>query len=208
MAAQPRPRLLPEEYLEIERTAEFRHEYWQGEMFAMAGGSARQSVIIFNLGRELGNLLKGRPCLVMGQDMRTRVAPDGLYAYPDVVVVCGEPKFADQRQDTLVNPTLIAEVLSPSTEAYDRGFKFAQYQAIESLQEYVLVAQAEARVEVFRRQPNGRWIYSHYAGMDAVCALESLGCDSIDCRVPLREIYDKVEFDAAGGGPPSTAADA
>src|SRR6185437_1640080 len=132
----------PEEYLQIERAAETRHEFFAGEMYAMAGGSARQSLVIFNLVRELGNGLKGR-CKVMGQDLRTSVAHEGLYTYPDLLVVCGELKFADSRPDTVTNPVLLVEVLSPSTESYDRGFKFAQYRQIETLKEYAMVSQAE-----------------------------------------------------------------
>jgi len=194
MAAQPTPRLSPAEYLEIERAAETRHEYFDGQMFAMAGGSYRQSLIIFNLASELRDALKGKPCGVAGQDLRTSVSADGLYAYPDVLVVCGEPRFLDGRGDTIINPTLIIEVLSPSTEAYDRGLKFAQYRKIESLQEYMLVSQAEALVEVFRRRANGEWSYSEVAGLDSVCSLES-----VECRVALAEIYAKVTLGEPAG---------
>ncbi len=187
MAAQPTPRLSPAEYLEIERAALSRHEYFDGQMFAMAGGSYRQSLIIFNLASELRNALKDKPCGVAGQDLRTSVSADGLYTYPDVLVVCGEPRFVDDQPDTITNPTLIIEVLSPSTEAYDRGLKFAQYRKIESLREYVLVSQAEALVEVFRRRANGEWSYSEAAGLDSVCRLES-----VECAVALAEVYAKV----------------
>jgi Uma2 family endonuclease len=191
MAAQPQALLTPEQYLELERAAETRHEYYNGEVFAMAGGSLRHAVVSQNFARELGNALKQRPCLVMSSDVRIRVAVDGLYTYPDVVVVCDPPKFVDNRSDTLLNPTLLVEVLSPSTEAHDRGFKFAQYRTIEGLQEYVLVSQAEARVEVFRRQEDGNWLMSEAIGLDAICELRS-----VDCRIGLDEIYAKVEFDA------------
>ena len=127
-------------------------------------------------------------------DLRLRLSPDGLYTYPDVVVICGDPQFADDQRDTLVNPTLIVEVLSPSTEAYDRGFKSAQYRTIESLEEYVLVSQAEPRVEVFRRQPGGHWLLSEAAGLEASAHFESL-----DCSLKLGDIYDKVIFNADGG---------
>jgi Uma2 family endonuclease len=197
MAAQPRPRLTPEEYLQIERAAEERHEYFDGQMWAMAGGSPWQSLIIFNLGRELGNGLKGRGCRVMGQDVRTRVSYEGLYTYPDVVVVCGEMKFAEPGKDTIANPQLIIEVLSRSTEAYDRGFKFTQYRRIESLQEYVMVSQVEPRVELYRRRANGHWDFSEFAGLDATCLFES-----VDCSVPLSEIYLGVTWDAVEGAHP------
>ena len=135
MSAQPQPRLTPEQYLEAERAAEFRHEYYNGQIYAMSGGSYQHAQIVAGLIQELGNALKKRPCSVASNDLRLRVSPDGLYTYPDAVVICGEPKFVDDRQDTLLNPTLIVEVLSPSTEAYDRGPKAAHDRQLKSLQE-------------------------------------------------------------------------
>lgn len=190
MAAHPKPRLTPEEYLKFERAAEFRHEYFNGEIFAMAGASYRHSQIIFSLARELGRLLDDGPCDVLGQDLRVNVSPNGLYTYPDLLVVCGGPIFIDDAFDTVRNPSLVIEVLSPSTEAYDRGFKSAQYRKIESLREYALVSQAEARVEVYRRQDSGQWLLSEFTGMDTVCIFESVGC-----RVPLAKIYRHVSLD-------------
>jgi Uma2 family endonuclease len=189
MSAQPQPRLTPEQYLDAERAAEFRHEYYNGQIYAMSGGSYQHAQVIGNITGELHTSLKTRPCSVVPNDLRLRVSPDGLYTYPDVLVVCGEPKFADGRGDTVLNPALIVEVLSPSTEAYDRGFKSAQYRTIESLEEYALVSQAEPRVEVFRRQPGGHWLLSEAVGLEAVCHFESL-----DCAVALAEIYAKVTF--------------
>jgi len=190
MAAHPQHWLTPEEYLEIERAGEFRHEYYNGQMYLMPGGSLQHALIQANMARELGNALRKRPCIVTGSDLRMRVAEDGLYTYPDISVVCGEPEFADGRTDTLLNPCLIIKVLSPSTERKDRGFKFAQYRTLTSLQEYALVSQEEARVEVFRRQAGGHWILSEYAGINAAARF-----DSIDVSVPLAEIYDKVKFE-------------
>lgn len=194
MAAQPSPRITPEQYLEIERAADTRHDYFEGQMFAIAGGLPQHATIILNLGSEMRAGLKGRPCTVMPRDVRTRVSPEGLYTYPDLVVVWGDMKFTDERRDTITNPVLVVEVLSKGTEAYDRGFKFAQYRTIETLQEYVLVWQAQARVEVFRRQANGQWLLSDFVGMDAVCQFES-----IDCRVAVAEIYDKVTLGEPDG---------
>ena len=154
----------------------------------MSGGSYQHGQIIGTY-YELHTALKRRPCSVVPNDLRLRVSPDGLYTYPDVIVICGEPRFADDQSDTLLNPALIVEVLSPSTEAYDRGFKSAQYRTVESLEEYALVSQAEPRVEVFRRQPGGHWLLSEAVGIEAVCHFESL-----DCAVPLAEIYAKVTF--------------
>jgi Uma2 family endonuclease len=189
MSAQPQPRLTPEQYLEIERAAEFKSDYYNGRMYAMAGGTHMHALIIFNLGRRLGNALEKRRCLVTASDVRMRVAPGGLYTYPDLVVVCGEPSYLDNRRDTLLNPRLIVEVLSPSTEAYDRGFKSAQYRALESFEEYALVSQTEPRVEVFRRQPGGQWLLSEFAGLHALCRFES-----VDAAVALSEVYDNVAF--------------
>jgi Uma2 family endonuclease len=193
MSAQPQPRLTPEQYLQAERAAETRSEYYQGHVYAMSGGSYQHGQIIMNFGGELRAALKKRACSVCASDLRVRVSPDGLYTYPDVVVICGDPRFADDQRDTLLNPTLIVEVLSPSTEAYDRGFKSAQYRTIESLEEYVLVSQVEPRVEVFRRQPGSHWLLSEAVGLGAVAQL-----DSLDCSVKLDEIYDKVTFNAEG----------
>jgi Uma2 family endonuclease len=189
MSAQAQPRLTPEQYLAKERSAELRHEYYDGRVYAMSGGSYRHGQIIGNLTGELRTALTMRPCSVVPNDLRLRVSPDGLYTYPDVIVVCGEPRFADDRGDTILNPALIVEVLSPSTEAYDRGFKSAQYRTVESLQEYALVSQAEPRVEVFRRQPGGHWLLSEAVSLEAVCLFESL-----ECTIPLAGIYARVAF--------------
>ena len=167
MSAQPQPRLTPEQYLEVERAAQFRSEYYNGRMYAMSGGTHPHAIVIGNLARELGVALKKGPCVVTTSDMRVRVSKTGLYTYPDIVVVCDPPRYGDGRHDTVLNPALIVEVLSPSTEAYDRGFKFAQYRTLESLQEYALVSQSEPRVEIFRRQPSGDWLLSESAGIDS-----------------------------------------
>jgi Uma2 family endonuclease len=192
MSAQPQQHYLtPEEYLELDRASPVRNEYFDGRMYAMAGGTHMHSIIIPNLSSELRMALKERPCLVSVSDARVR-ASGKLYAYPDIAVVCGQPKYADERRDLLLNPVLIVEVLSPSTESHDRGAKFAQYRKLESLQEYALVSQNEPHVEIFRRQPSGEWLLSESAGMDASCRFTS-----VDCTVALAEIYDKVTFDEA-----------
>ena len=191
MSAHPQPRLTPEEYLELDRASPFRNEYYNGHMYAMSGGSVPHAIIIGNLTRETGNALRGRPCFVAPSDLRVRVSPDGLYTYPDVVVVCGELKVLDGRNDTVLNPILIIEVLSPSTEAYDRGFKSAQYRTLETLQEYALVSQSEPRIEIFRRQSSGDWLLSEAVGLEAVCHF-----DSVDSNVNLSEIYANVTFEA------------
>jgi Uma2 family endonuclease len=194
MSAQSLPYLSPEEYLTIEREAEFKSEYYQGKMYpmegpyAMAGGKRVHSMLKMNFGIELGTALKGR-CIVFDSDLRVRVSPTGLYTYPDISVVCDKPLMLDDHDDVLLNPKLIVEVLSKSTEAHDRGLKFVQYRMIESFEEYVLVSQAEPRVERFRRQPGGQWVLSDTVGLDAVVVLESL-----ECQILMAEIYRNVDF--------------
>ena len=184
-------RISPEEYLRIDRAAEFRSEYCNGEMFAMSGGSFAHWRIIGNLVAWLRSALESKECIVGSSDLRIGVSPRGLYTYPDVIVICGEPHFADDQKDTLVNPALLIEVLSPSTEAHDRVLKWAQYRQIESLKGYAMVSQTEPRVEVYTRQTAGRWFFSEFVGLEAQCRF-----DSIDCEIPVSEIYSKVEFDS------------
>jgi Uma2 family endonuclease len=193
MSAQPQPRLTPEQYLEIERAAEIRSEFYAGRMYAMSGGTHVHALVIGNVSGELRTALKDGSCLVSPSELRVRVGPDGLYTYPDIVVVCNEPRYVDGHKDTLLNPTLIIEVLSPSTEGYDRGFKATQFRQVESLQEYALVSQSEPRVEVFRRQAGGLWLFSESAGLESVCRFESLGVG-----IALAEIYSKVAFGEEG----------
>lgn len=189
MSAQPKPYLSPQDYLAIERQAEGRSEYLDGEILAMTGGSRRHNLIVTNLVRELSLQLKNRPAEVYPSDLRVRIPATGLYTYPDLVVVQGEPHFEDAQADTLLNPSLIVEVLSPSTEMYDRGKKFEHYRTLDSLQEYLLVAQDEPRVELFTRQPGLRWLFTAIAGFERTLVLPS-----IQCEVALAEIYDKVAF--------------
>jgi Uma2 family endonuclease len=181
--------MTPEEYLAIERAAEFKSEYYDGQMFAMSGGTFPHVLTISNISYALRNGLPGRDCKVLSSDLRVR-ASGRAYCYPDIAVLCESPRFADDQKDTLLNPVLLVEVLSPSTEAYDRGFKFSQYRKIESLQEYVLVWQTEPRIEVFQRGPGTEWIFRDFSGLDAACHLASLPCD-----VPLAAVYDGVPFE-------------
>jgi Uma2 family endonuclease len=157
-------------------------------MFAMTGASRRYNVIVTNLVIALGNQLRDRPCNVYSSDLRVRVTSTGLYTYPDVVVTCGEEEFADKEQDTLLNALVIFEVLSDSTEAYDRGRKFEHYQNISSLSTYVLVTQDIQRIERFVRQEDGRaWVYTETHEADAAVRIEAIGC-----VLKLEDIYDKV----------------
>jgi Uma2 family endonuclease len=196
MATQPKTYLTPEQYLEIERKAEFKSEYYQGEMFAMSGASYPHIGIVANAMRELGQQLRRGPCRPLSNDMRVRVTPTGLYAYPDVVIVCGEPQFADDTFDILLNPTVIIEVLSRSTEAYDRGEKFAQYRSLESLKEYLLISSLRVSVERYTRQPDGSWNYIAKASLE-----DSLDLPSVGCHLALADLYEKVDF-----SPPQPAA--
>ena len=183
----------PEEYLAAERRSEIKHEYDRGFIIAMAGASRWHNRIVLNAGAEIRAHLKGRPCEAFVSDMRILVADTGLYTYPDLVIACGEPRFLDAETDTLINPVAIVEVLSPSTEACDRGKKFAHYRRIPSLVEFVLVAQDRPLIERFTRRGD-EWALATFEGLDATLALESAGV-----RVPLREIYDRVDFAAAEG---------
>lgn len=187
--AQSQPRLTPEDYLAIERSAEFKSEYFDGEIFAMTGASEPHNLVVTNATRELSVQLKKRPCKLYANDMRVKVDPTGLYTYPDLVVVCGKAQFDDTHLDTLLNPTLIIEVLSDSTEAYDRGRKFEHYRKLESLAEYVLIAQNRPHIESYRRQPDHHWLLTECDGLDSVLRL-----DSIDCAIVLAEIYDKIDL--------------
>ncbi len=195
MSALQKPFLTPEQYLEIERQAENKSEYYAGQMFAMAGASRAHNLIVGNVVREIGNRLKGRPCETYPSDMRVLVSAAGLYTYPDVSVACGEPEFWDGKIDVLLNPVVIFEVLSDSTEAYDRGAKFALYQRLASLQEYVLVSQNTPRVETYLRQTGDTWLYSRVDGLNADAVLQTLSC-----RLPLPELYDRVTFAADRAG--------
>ena len=178
----------PEEYLALERKAETKSEYINGEIYAMAGASREHNFIVGDVFGELRTQLRGRRCELYSNDMRVRVSPTGLYTYPDVVVVCGRSRFEDALVDVLLNPTVIVEVLSPSTEAYDRGEKFAHYRYVASLQEYVLIAQDRMRVVHFARRGQ-QWLLTAYSHPDEVLALPS-----IECALPLQEIYARVEL--------------
>ena len=180
--------ITPEEYLALERKATIKSEYLGGQMYAMSGASRAHNLICLNIGGELRAQLKKRACEVYTNDMRVKVGAAGLYTYPDVLVVCEEPRFEDATVDTLLNPTALFEVLSPSTEAYDRGAKFGYYRQLDSMQEYTLVSQDFMRVEHYLRH-NEQWILTEFGSLDDVVQLTS-----INCELPLREIYAKVEF--------------
>lgn len=187
MVMQARPRLSPEEYLAAERASETKSEYVGGEVYAMTGASRRHNLVTANVTTSLVSQLRGRPCETYTGGMRVRVSRTGAYVYPDVVVVCGEPEFEGRELDTLLNPSLVVEVLSPSTAAYDHGVKWEHYRRLPSLQEYLLIGQDRARVERYTRQGEGLWLFSETEDPAAVIDLASIGC-SLD----LRDVYDKV----------------
>jgi Uma2 family endonuclease len=187
--------LTPAEYLELERKAEIKSEYIDGQMYAMSGASLRHGYVVANLLREISTQLRGKDCRAVTNDLRVKVSPIGMYTYPDLVAFCGEPDLEDEFLDTLLNPTLIAEVLSSSTEAYDRGKKFAHYRRLDTLREYVLVAQDRMDVEQFQREGN-RWILSELTTPDSILHLAS-----IDCHIALAAIYERVDLTIVTPGP-------
>ncbi len=186
----------PQEYLMRERQATYRHEYVDGQIVAMSGATRRHNVISLNIASEIRNGLQGRPCEAYAADMRVRLEGARFYTYPDVVAVCGEPRFEDGELDTLLNPTVIVETLSPTTAAYDRGEKFAYYRQIASLQDYLLLSQDRMLVEHFTGQGEF-WLY-----IPLNRAEDTLNLVSIDCQISLAEIYDKITFDADEPLPP------
>ncbi len=187
MSRQVKHSLTPDEYLTRERKSEYKSEYFNGEVFAMTGASRNHNLIAINIASELREQLRSRPCEVYGSDMRVRIPTRDLYTYPDVVVVCKQPAFEDDYVDTLLNPALIVEVLSESTGSYDRVKKFGYYRLIDSLSEYLLVAQDEFRVEQYARQPEGPWLLSDIRSLDKGVELRS-----IQCSLEMKEIYEKV----------------
>ena len=192
MASASVPYLTPEQYLEIERQAEFRSEYLHGEMFAMAGTSFNHNRIVRSTERALGRALDGRRCDVFFLDVKVHIPATGLYTYPNIVVTCGPIAALDKHQDTLTTPLVIVEVLSPSTRNYDRGEKFQHYRSIPSFREYLVLAQDEIRVEHHVRQPDGAWIFREHTALTDVVHLAS-----IDCNLNISTLYADVEFPTA-----------
>lgn len=190
MATQPKTFLPVEDYLAGERVSDTKHEYYAGEVFAFAGGSEQHNLIAGNVYASLHSQLRKRSCTVYPSDMRVSIPRTGLYTYPDVVAVCGAAQFEDQERDTLLNPTIIVEVLSPSTEMYDRGKKFQNYRTINTLAEYLLVAQDAYRIEHYVRQPDQQWLLSEATSLD-----QTIELPSITCSLALADVYEKVLID-------------
>lgn len=181
--------LTPADYLAFERKSETKHEYYAGTVYTMAGATERHNLISLNIASELRTQLRKRPCRVYTNDMRVKVNETGLYTYPDVIVVCGNPQFEGNESDILLNPVVIVEVLSKSTERYDRGKKFQHYRTVDTLIEYLLVAQDSYHIEHYVRQADGQWLLS-----EATHLQETVHLPTINCDLRLEDVYDKVEL--------------
>jgi Uma2 family endonuclease len=189
MASNPKTYITPEEYLELERKAEFKSEYLNGEIFAMSGASPRHVLITANIVTTFHIPLRAKRCGVFSSDLRVKIPATGLYTYPDVVVLCDKPQYDDKQKYTVTNPTVIVEVLSKSTKDYDRGEKFENYRSIESFTDYVLVAQDKFHVEHFAKQADGSWLLKETNNLE-----DSIKIDSIDCGLKLMDIYANYDF--------------
>jgi len=189
MSTVPARLLSEEEYLARERQAAFKSEYDRGQTFAMAGASREHNVIAHNLSRHLGNQLAGRGCDVYQSDMKVRVRATGRYAYPDVAIVCGQRQFADESRDVLLNPTCLVEVLSESTANYDRGAKASDYRLLDSLREFLIVAQDQPLIDHYIRRDEDTWTVTRIEGTGGTIELSSLGC-----RLPLAAVFENIEF--------------
>jgi Uma2 family endonuclease len=188
---QPVQRFTPEEYYRLERDASYKSDYYDGEIFAMAGGTSRHSVIAVNIAGELRQQLKGKPCAPYESNQRLMVKATGLRVYPDVSVYCGPLEYdeRDPGSETATNPTLLFEILSRTTEAYDRGFKAENYRRIATLRGYVLVSQQSPHVEIYERQNDDSWIFREEKELGAAIQLSAIGVS-----LAMREIYDRIEF--------------
>lgn len=189
MTAQPLPTLSEAEYLVNERASTIKHEYYRGRIYAMTGAKEPHNLIAGNTLATFHSQLRRKPCRVYPSDMRIKVLRTGLNTYPDVTIVCGPPHFTDAVHDTLTNPTVIIEILSASTERYDRGLKFENYRTIETLRDYVLIAQDHYHIEHYIRQANGQWLLTEANQLD-----EAIDLQSIECTLGLEDVYEKVEI--------------
>ncbi|MCB9456599.1 MAG: Uma2 family endonuclease [Anaerolineaceae bacterium] len=192
MSALPEIPWTGKDYLAFERESDEKHEFVDGVVYAMTGASERHNLVTGSAYASLYSQLRKRPCRVYPSDMRVKVAQTGIYTYPDISIVCEPPRFEDDRQDTLLNPVVLIEVLSPSTENYDRGKKFQHYRTLESLQEYLLIAQDSPHIEHYRRQADNQWLLTDVAQADAVIELPSIAC-----TLALADVYEKVDFEEA-----------
>jgi Uma2 family endonuclease len=189
MSAQPQTLLTVDQYLAFEETSDSKHEYLAGYVTALAGGNEQHTIICGNVYATLHSQVRHRSCIVYTSDMQVKVEKTGLFTYPDVAVVCGEPIYTTPKRTVLLNPTVIIEVLSPSTERYDRGKKFHHYRALDSLQEYILIAQDTTSIDHYLRQPDNLWLLSAVDDATATMTLPS-----IQCLLQLTDVYDKVQL--------------
>ena len=189
MVAQPREHFSFEEYLALEKQTGIKHEYYRGNVYAMTGATPRHNIIVANVIGSIYAQLRGNPCTVYPSDLRVKVERTGLYTYPDISVVCGDLRIDDDRSNTVLNPIVIVEVLSPSTRDYDRGLKFQHYRTIGSLQEYIVIAQDMLHIEHYSRQDEDHWLLAEYHHTHQTLSLRSIGC-----HLSLDDIYEKVTF--------------
>jgi Uma2 family endonuclease len=188
MTAQPKSSITEDVYLEQERRGTIKHEYYNGKVYAMSGASEQHNLIAMNVAASLHTQLRGRSCRAYPSDMRLKVVKTGLNTYPDFTIVCGQSEFTDPtKRDTLTNPSVIVEILSPSTERYDRGMKFQHYRTIETLKEYILISQDKHHIEKFTRQENNEWVLTEAIGLEAAMPITS-----IQGTLTLHDVYEQV----------------
>ena len=189
MTAQPQKYYTPEEYLELEREADYKSEYYRGEIFAMAGAGHNHNRIVENLSIEIGSFFRGKSCRTYSSDQRIHIPVNGLYTYPDLIIVCGKNEYLDDKKDTILNPTVLVEVLSESTEAYDRGEKFYFYRSIPTLKEYVLINSRAVAAEVFRKSDDGIWMLAS----EAYAIDKNIELASVGLTLALQDLYAQTE---------------
>ena len=189
MTAQPKRSLTEQEYIEFERESTTKHEYYDGQIYAMTGASRIHNLIVGNTLASLHGQLRRKPCEIFPSDMRVKIQKTGLNTYPDIVIICGELQFTDDVLDTLLNPLVLIEILSPSTERYDRGMKSQHYRTIETLRDYILIAQDHYHIEHYSRQDSGQWLLQEATGVEARIAILS-----IESTLLLADVYEKVDI--------------
>ncbi|NJM07590.1 Uma2 family endonuclease [Candidatus Gracilibacteria bacterium] len=189
MTAQPKRPITEQEYMQFERESTAKHEYYGGRIYAMTGASGVHNLIAGNTLAALHGQLRRRPCQISPSDMQVKIQKTGLHTYPDLVICCGEPQFTDAALDTLLNPLVLIEILSPSTERYDRGMKFQHYRTIATLQDYILIAQDDYYIEYYSRQDNGQWLLQEATGIEAQIDIPSIGS-----TLSLADVYEKVHI--------------
>ncbi|MEI6179526.1 MAG: Uma2 family endonuclease [Chloroflexales bacterium] len=189
-AIKLQPYITEEEYLALERTSTTKHEYYSGRIYAMTGAKEPHNLINSNALAALHSQLRRKPCRIYASDMRVKVIKTGLNTYPNIVIICGQPQFTDSTRDTVINPVVVIEILSDSTERYDRGMKFQNYRTIDTLRDYILIAQDHHHIEHFSRQDGGLWVLQ-----EAISDVDDIRILSIECTLNVQDVYEKVEFE-------------